>query len=528
MPELVDMLRLSRHGRFSAKAAEYTAIDFETTGLHPGHIVEIAAVRIRANGTVLGELSTLVNPGRGIGPGPTHIHQITREQLDDAPSLGDVLGEFVDLCRGSVVVAHNLPFEKRFLAEELTRLGVRMPALPGVCTLSSSRHALRLPNYRLATVAGAIGIDEYAAHTALADAQVCAHLVSSLVMTHGLTFERQPRFLELPTFGRGPRTAPREEALPAAPTGWMAQLVDRLPTAAVVAAEEAVEDAYLEMLTDALADQHISAGESRALVALAADAGLSEEDVLRVHKGFVSAMRTVAEADGIVTAAEERDLRQVADALGVPEMLADLRLTDALSSPVARRVLVLGRTAEADELRAEVLAAGIQLAKKLTASVSHLAVGRDISTAEPRRARARELGAEVLDFPAARAVLGLVPETAPATAEEQTIVIPMAVPEPVPLPVVVLTPSSQFRIPPPAPTVNPAGLRAGRVLMGLGLLIMLGTVIALFGGSGVGAGVVLAVVGVGTLVGGWYLTSRRSAAPRERSMGLRPPVHQDF
>jgi DNA polymerase-3 subunit epsilon len=520
MPELVDTLRLSRDGRFSAKVTEYTAIDFETTGLHPGHIVEIAAVRIRADGTVLGELSTLVNPGPGIDPGPTHIHRITRRQLDEAPSLGDVLGEFLDLCRESVVVAHNLPFEKRFLAEELVRLGVRMPALPGVCTLSSSRIALRLPNYRLATVASAIGIDEYAAHTALADAQVCARLVSSLVMTHGLTFERQPRHPELPSFGRGRQLLPRAGALPVE-SGWMAQLVDRIPTAAVAVAEAPVEDAYLEMLTDALADQHISADESRALVGLAAEAGLSEEDVLRIHKGFVSAMRTVAEADGIITTDEERDLRQVAAALGVPELLEDLRPAKAISLSSTRRVLVLGRTAEADELRAKVLDAGIQLAKKLTASVSHVVVGDDIPATEPRLARAREFGAEVLEFSAAQEVLGLAFD-APASpsVEETTVVIPMTLPAPPPLPKVVLTPSSQFRVAPveEAPAKSGA-LWVGRGLMGLGLLLMLITVLALFGGSGFGAGLVLAVLGVGALVGGWYLTSRD---PAEK------PVHQDF
>jgi len=519
MPELVDTLRLSRDGRFSAKVTEYTAIDFETTGLHPGHIVEIAAVRIRADGTVLGEFSTLVNPGHGIDPGPIHVHQITRRQLDDAPSLGDVLGEFLDLCRESVVVAHNLPFEKRFLAEELARLGVRLPALPGVCTLSSSRNALRLPNYRLATVAGAIGIDEYAAHTALADAQVCAQLVSSLVMTHALTFEQQPRHPELPSFGRGRRLVPRSGA-PVEP-GWMAQLVDRIPTAAVAVAEAPVEDAYLEMLTDALADQHISTDESRALAGLATEAGLSDEDVLRVHKGFVSAMRTVAEADGVITTDEERDLRQVAAALGVPELLEDLRPAKAISLAATRRVLVLGRTAEADALRAKVLDAGIQLAKKLTASVSHVVVGDDIPATEPRLARARELGAEVLEFPAAREALGLALDAAASpSVEETTVVIPMTLPEPPPLPKVVLTPSSQFRVSPiEEPPAKSAALWVGRGLMGLGLLLMLITVLALFGGSGFGAGLVLAVLGVGALVGGWYLTSR---GPAER------PVRQDF
>lgn len=510
MHELVDTLRLSHGGRISAGTQEFTAIDFETTGLNPGHLVEIAVVRVRADGTVLGELSTLINPGRGISPGPTHIHRISREQLDQAPSLGEVLGDFFDLCRGSIVVAHNLPFEQRFLTEELLRLGVPLPVLPGVCTLSASRQAFRLPNYRLGTVAAAIGITEYAAHTALADAQVCARLVSSLVMTHRLGLDRPPSFPELPRFRHAARLAPRADALPAVAPGWLAQLADRIPTSALAAAVDAVEDAYLEMLTDALADQHISEAEGRALAVLATDAGLSDERVRTIHEGFVQAMRTVAEADGIVTAEEERDLRQVATALAVPHVLDELQRTAAATKPVAVRVLVLGAAAEADELRAEVLAAGIQLAKKLTASVTHVVVGGDVPSHEPRVGRARELGATMVALTEARQVLGLS-SAPPQLADEPTLVIPVVVRPaarnaPV-FPTAVVTPPAQGV--PAARTASsgrPARLWAGRALVAVGLILMASTVLALFGGSPFGAGLFLGAVGVGVLLAGWHLT----------------------
>jgi DNA polymerase-3 subunit epsilon len=45
--------------------------------------------------------------------------------------------------------------------------------------------------------------------------------------------------------------------------------------------------------------------------------------------------------------------------------------------------------------------------------------------------------------------------------------------------------------------------------MGVGLLLMLATVLALFGGSGIGPGIVLAVFGVAGLLGGWYLDDRK-------------------
>jgi DNA polymerase-3 subunit epsilon len=508
MAETVENLALTGDGRFAVGLTEFTAIDFETTGLHPGHVVEVAAVRVRADGTVLREFSTLVNPGPGVDPGPAHVHRITRRELDNAPYLGEVLGDFLDLCQGSVLVAHNLTFEARFLDGESGRLGARIPAMPGVCTLAAARRSLRLPNYRLATVAEAVGVGEYAAHTALADAYVCARIVTTLVNTHGLKFAARPVFPELPRFAPAARLAPRRVVVPSGGT-WMADFVDRIPEAAF-GGSGSLQDAYVELLGNALADRHLSDAETRALGAAASAAGMSDADLHRVHTGFVKAMRQLAESDGVVTAEEERDLRAVAAALRVPEALHGLR-AGASSRGVRRRVLVLGDGRAEDGMRAAVLDGGLQLAKKLTTSVTHLVVGSRVPSIEPRIARARELGAMVLGIAEAREVLGLVPQVAP-------------MPAPIPVPIPVATPTAHgphhvddrrpavFAPPPqvPAPhtSTSSAKLWSGRVLMGFGMLLMFITVLALFGGAGLAAGIFVGVLGVGGLLGGWQIAVR--------------------
>ncbi|WP_410658570.1 exonuclease domain-containing protein [Amycolatopsis sp. lyj-112] len=494
MAETVEALELTGDGRFAVGATEFTAIDFVTTGLRPGHVVEVAAVRVRADGTVLREFSTLVNPGSGVDPGPAHVHRITRRDLDNAPFFGEVLGDFLDLCQGSVLVAHNLPFEAEFLAAEFGRLGARVPSMPGVCTLAAARGALRLPNYRLATVAEAVGAGEFAAHTALADAYVCAHLVTTLVNRHGLRFTTRPVFPELPRFAPATRLSPRRAVVPSGGT-WMADVVDRVPESAF-GMRGSLQDAYVELLGNALADRHISDTEARALGAAASAAGMAEADLHRVHTGFVSAMRKLAESDGVITTEEERDLRTAAAALRVPEVLHGLRATST-SSGVRRRVLVLGDGLAVDGLRAAVLDAGLPLAKKLTASVTHLVVGEEVPSTEPRIARAGELGAMVLGVAEAREALGLTPQTRPAS-------VPVPVPQrPVP-----------HAYPPPPPmraaaaSPPPVKLWVGRVLMGLGLLLMFVTVLALFGGAGFAAGLFVGVLGVGGLLGGWQVAER--------------------
>ncbi|MFD9941449.1 hypothetical protein ACFWYW_36360 [Nonomuraea sp. NPDC059023] len=54
---LIAPLKLSS-GTCHAPDNEFTVIDFETTGLKPGRVIEVGADRMRADGTVLRELST--------------------------------------------------------------------------------------------------------------------------------------------------------------------------------------------------------------------------------------------------------------------------------------------------------------------------------------------------------------------------------------------------------------------------------------------------------------------------------------
>ncbi|GHF09225.1 DNA polymerase III subunit epsilon [Amycolatopsis deserti] len=487
---LIDIVPVSGSGRFPATGAEFTAIDFETTGLQPGRIIEVAAVRFRADGTVLGEFSTLVDPGPGVDPGPARVHGITRAQLDSAPPLGQVVGQLLDLCRGSVLVGHNLAFEQGFLAAELERIGLRLPTLPGVCTLAAARAALRLPNYRLTTVAEALGLGGFPAHMAAPDARACAQVLAALVTTHGLAFERRFDLPRLPRLAVTGRAVSRPEPARAAAGTWISGLVDRI---------EAAGTPYADLLADALADHHLSDAEAADLAALAAASGMSPSDVRGAHLDFVAAMRAVAESDGIVTDEEERELRHVAQALGVPEALRDLRRATAADRT---RVLVLGRSAAADALRAAVLAARIPLAKNLTATVTHLAVADDVPATEPRLTRARELGAAVLDVPTAWQTLGLVPpQQRVAPPPRPTAVLP---PVPVPTPAAALPPVPRDR------------RWIAWIMMGTGLVLMFLTVIALFGGAGLGAGIPLGAIGVGLLLGGWTVGDPQSRYSQSR------------
>ena len=64
---------------------------------------------------MLGEFATLVDPGRSIPPQITMLTGITDAMAFDAPRIESVLPMFLEFARGSVLVAHNAPFDVGFL-----------------------------------------------------------------------------------------------------------------------------------------------------------------------------------------------------------------------------------------------------------------------------------------------------------------------------------------------------------------------------------------------------------------------------
>ncbi len=100
----------------------FTVFDTETTGLDPlrGHrIIEIAGLRIE-NGQIMPERSfqSLVNPEREIPWEAKQVNRIGDEEVRNAPTIDQVLPEFLKFAEGSVLVAHNAEFDMSFLRRE--------------------------------------------------------------------------------------------------------------------------------------------------------------------------------------------------------------------------------------------------------------------------------------------------------------------------------------------------------------------------------------------------------------------------
>ena len=174
-------------------SAPFSLIDFETSGLHPssGRILEVAIIKIDAEGKILDEFTTLINPEDG-NVGRTDIHQITLGMVKNAPKISEVIGDLIRFLDSSIVVAHNARFEENFLDSALREVGINHPLIPTIDTLWLSRQVLELPNYKLATVIDEFGYEFEDAHTALGDVRAMTKVLPEMLnLGKGIRFPIQ-------------------------------------------------------------------------------------------------------------------------------------------------------------------------------------------------------------------------------------------------------------------------------------------------------------------------------------------------
>lgn len=163
------------------RSLQFAVVDFETTGLHPtrDRVVELAVVHLDGTGEVTGRWETLLNPGRDLGP--QRIHGIRAADILEAPTFDGVAGQFLELLRGRVFVAHNAAFDTGFLGEELRRAGIDggIGEEAALCTMQLANEFLPGQGRSLVACCAAFGIEVGQAHRAAADALATARLLGA-------------------------------------------------------------------------------------------------------------------------------------------------------------------------------------------------------------------------------------------------------------------------------------------------------------------------------------------------------------
>ena len=155
---------------------KYIVLDIETTGLDPisDGIIELGALKIDESGKELETFHQYINPNIPIGPEAEYIHGLSNLFIkNNGKAVMEVLPVFYDFCEDCALVGQNiLGFDILFINKHLKEIAY--PALTNKMwdTLEMARNKIKnVPNYRLGTIASALGVPYANAHRALGDVQ---------------------------------------------------------------------------------------------------------------------------------------------------------------------------------------------------------------------------------------------------------------------------------------------------------------------------------------------------------------------
>jgi len=113
--------------------------DTEATGLSPpSHVVEVGAVKLLGD-RMVDTFASLVKPPVHIPDRVVRIHGIDDSMVKHASSFKSVMEKFAEFIQGSVLVAHNAPFDLKVLSINLQRNGFPLWSNPVLDTCQISR-----------------------------------------------------------------------------------------------------------------------------------------------------------------------------------------------------------------------------------------------------------------------------------------------------------------------------------------------------------------------------------------------------
>lgn len=169
------MLSVNPGRRLNRYVPDYVVFDLETTGTSviSDAVIEISGLRA-AGGKVVGEFSTLVDPGRPIPFHASSINGIYDDMVKGSPAFQEALGKFLEFAGDAVLVGHNIhTFDMKFLTRDAQKYWGQTIGNDYIDTLALARQCLpQLPHHKLVDLAGYYRIPTKGAHRALSDCRM--------------------------------------------------------------------------------------------------------------------------------------------------------------------------------------------------------------------------------------------------------------------------------------------------------------------------------------------------------------------
>lgn len=104
----------------------FVFLDTETTGTDPKNngVIEIGCVKVDNLENIINEeiFHRYIKPDFKIHFGAFNVHGISEKFLANKPRFIDIADSFLEFIADSVLIAHNAPFDIKFINEELNRI----------------------------------------------------------------------------------------------------------------------------------------------------------------------------------------------------------------------------------------------------------------------------------------------------------------------------------------------------------------------------------------------------------------------
>lgn len=172
----------------------FAVLDFETSGLSPqqgDRAIEIG-ISLYSGGNSIDRFSSLINPGFLINSFITNLTGINNAMLASAPPAHCVMRDALAFVGDAQLVAHNASFDCKFWRHELEQVLDRVDERPFLCTLLLSRRVFQsFSSHKLGAIAANLGIPTPNSHRALADAEVTAQVLGTLIQRLAAAFPNE-------------------------------------------------------------------------------------------------------------------------------------------------------------------------------------------------------------------------------------------------------------------------------------------------------------------------------------------------
>ncbi len=173
-PKVKPSLALGAEASTLIEDVTFSFLDTETTGLSSsrgGRVCELAILQVKG-GEIVQKFQELINPQVPIESGAFGVHGISDGMVAGKRTFRDIAPRVTEVLKGTVMVAHNAPFDESFMRAEFARAGGDFPEIPVLCTLKLARRHFSFERNNMGTIAEALDVEVKGWHRAGADVAI--------------------------------------------------------------------------------------------------------------------------------------------------------------------------------------------------------------------------------------------------------------------------------------------------------------------------------------------------------------------